>query len=135
MRVLVTGSRTWTDKAVIHHALAMAWRLWDSVGTLTIVHGGALGADAIANAWGTYRKERGWLIDVECHPADWDGLGKSAGPVRNQEMIGAGADLCLAFIHNKSRGASHCAAIARQAGINTIEFHWHTQEVHSGLRG
>jgi len=35
-------------------------------------------------------------------------------------MVAAGADLCLAFIHNGARGASHCAALAEQAGIPTI---------------
>jgi hypothetical protein len=34
-------------------------------------------------------------------------------------MIAAGADVCLAFIRARSRGASHCACWAELAGIET----------------
>jgi hypothetical protein len=40
-------------------------------------------------------------------------------------MVDLGADLCLAFIRNHSRGAAHCAAAAREAGITTHVFHAH----------
>ncbi|HEX5494188.1 MAG TPA: hypothetical protein VFX70_06390, partial [Mycobacteriales bacterium] len=43
-----------------------------------------------------------------------------AGPIRNARMVLDGADLCLAFIHNHSRGASGCADYAEQHGIRTI---------------
>lgn len=79
-----------------------------------LVHGTALGADQMASMI--------WLDlggAVEPHPADWDTYGKSAGFVRNQKMVDLGANLCIAFIHNNSRGASMTARIANQAGILT----------------
>ena len=33
----------------------------------------------------------------ETFPADWEKHGRAAGPIRNQAMADAGADLCLAF--------------------------------------
>lgn len=117
-RVLVTGSRDWTDREVIHLALNF---LFSKHGLdIVLVHGDCpTGADAIANEWAT---RRGLL--VERHPADWPAHGSAAGPVRNKAMVQLGADICLAFIKDKSRGASHCLGLAEKAGMDV--FAWHT---------
>lgn len=82
---------------------------------MTLVHGGCpKGADQIAEE---VAFELGW--NVEKRPAQWDALGKSAGFVRNKQMVEAGAHVCLAFIDNESKGATHCASLARVAGIPT----------------
>jgi SLOG family YspA-like protein len=113
VRVLVTGSRTWTDETLIRAVLALAWR--DAHGDMTVVHGDArAGADRIADQWAV---DAG--VKVERHPSQWRLSGKRAGLVRNAEMVAAGADLCLAFIRDGSRGASHCAGLAKAAGIPT----------------
>lgn len=126
-RVLVTGSRTWTDTHAIYTALNAVYA--DHPG-LTVVHGAAReGADAIAAAW----HARVWA-EEERHPARWAEIGKAAGIVRNQEMVRAGADLCLAFIApcsaprcgrpgpHGSHGATDCAHRAEAAGIPTRRF-------------
>jgi YspA, cpYpsA-related SLOG family len=108
-RILVTGSRDWTDFAAIVEALR-DWKATDAV----LVEGGARGADRLAaTIW------RAWGLTVEEHRADWDRHGRRAGYLRNQEMIAAGADVCLAFILDNSRGATHCANAAETAGIPT----------------
>lgn len=123
MRVLVTGSRTWSDPYPIRHALgSLCGRsCWEFV----VVHGGAKGADAIAAQW-VADQRRGGNNDVheECHPANWELHGRAAGIVRNAEMVKSGVDVCLAFIRDDSKGATHCARTAEAAGIETRIFRW-----------
>ena len=113
MRVLVTGSRTWDAPDAIRLAF---WPIWlEHKQDVTLVSGACPnGADAMAEE---IAQILGWTI--ERHPADWTNLGKRAGYVRNAEMVRAGADICLAFIRDESRGASMTARLAIQAGIET----------------
>lgn len=111
-RVLVTGSRDWTDLELVFAVLRER-----GSNQHTLVHGGAKGVDTIVDqAWRRLYPRS----PVEVHLADWDRFGRSAGFVRNAEMVAAGADLCLAFILNGSSGATHCATLARQASIPTV---------------
>lgn len=116
-RLLITGSRTWTDKEEVWLQLSHA-AIFLSDEEIILVSGNCpTGADRIA--------EEIWAElghPVELHPADWQGLGKRAGFVRNKEMVDLGADLCLAFIKNNSRGASHTADLAKKAGIITLRY-------------
>ncbi len=54
-------------------------------------------------------------IAVRRFPADWEGLGKSAGFVRNRQMA-VGADECVALWDGKSRGTLHMITEAVRAG-------------------
>ena len=116
MRILITGSRKWTDISLIWSAMRRQSekRPEDEV---IVVHGEAQDADSIAAYWA---ERDGW--QTEEHLADWQAFGKSAGFIRNSEMVKAGADVCLAFIKNESKGATMCADLAEKAGIPTIRF-------------
>lgn len=133
-RVLVTGSRDWTNRRAIEDTLTAAGALAIALGQrLVVVHGACpTGADAQADAWAEWHRERGQPIDIERHPADWRPGGifdPSAGPSRNARMVQLGADACFAFIGpctsprcrrpdaHPSHGASGCADLAEQAGI------------------
>jgi hypothetical protein len=112
-RVVVTGSRTWTDTTTIRAALVAVW----DPDTVLVSGGCPRGADALCeDCW------RAWGGTVERHRADWRRFGRGAGFLRNRHLIGLGADLCLAFIHRDSRGASHTAALAEKAGIPTRRY-------------
>lgn len=114
-RILITGSRTWTNMQVMRNELVRAYRELNDGGPMILVHGGAAGADTMAGQiWQSAR------LPVEVHEAQWKTNGvffSGAGRYRNQKMVDLGADLCLAFIKNNSRGASHCAQLAEDAGI------------------
>lgn len=118
-RILVTGSRYLTIGGPIGQALC---DVWDDMGRpldATLVHGGARGADTMA--------EESWVangLPVERHLAKWHLYGSAAGPRRNQEMVDLGADVCLAFYlyGAENRGTSDCAERARLAGIQVRHF-------------
>lgn len=82
-----------------------------------MVHGGARGADALAD-----EIARHWGWTPEAHPADWDCFGRSAGHRRNTEMVALGADVCLAFPLGESRGTRGCMRLAAIAGIFVANF-------------
>lgn len=116
MRILVTGSRNWTDREVIRKALRDAGQ---AAGRhpqgVVVVHGGARGADTIA---GELAREFGCMVEV--HPAEWTRYGKAAGHRRNAKMVVAGADVCLAFPLGESRGTRGCMRLAEAAGIPVV---------------
>lgn len=124
LRILVTGSRNWTDTATIQAALIDALARYSTVGNPVLVHGGARGADTIAEqVWSGIAFGLGGQIpfELEVHPADWERYGKRAGMVRNAEMVNRGARVCLAFPLGESRGTRGCMELARKAGIPVIE--------------
>ena len=126
MRILITGSRNWGDDVTIIKALHEAIASWGikpgSDEEIIIVHGGATGADAIAKRWALSKKLFGEHIRDEPHPAKWGVQGTAAGPIRNQEMIDAGADICLAFPLGESPGTRDCMRRAKKAGIPVINY-------------
>lgn len=139
-RVLVTGSREWTDFDLVNRALDAALALLQvpltEQDTVTLVHGDARGLDTLA---AVVAGSRGWK--VEEHPARWSEHSadcpawhfapmvlptcKMAGHRRNHEMIALGADLVLAFPmgdegSGMSRGTWGCARAAKAAQLPTL---------------
>lgn len=135
-RVLVTGSRDFTDVDRLRHQLTRAWLTVDR--PFVVVHGACpTGADDLASDWvanmleaemGDVREER---HPAQNHPTEDFGPWPAAGPRRNAHMVGLGADLALAFIGpctkpncrrpqpHGSHGATGCADLAEKAGIPT----------------
>lgn len=118
MRVLVTGSRDWTDRRAVWFAIFNQYLDCDNPADFTVVHGDCpTGADRIAHEFCAWQPLR---VTEERHPADWDVHGKAAGPLRNQVMVDLGADICLAFPLGDSRGTRDCMRRAQAAGIPII---------------
>lgn len=117
MRILVTGSRNYSDRQRMFDALNDTRILNGEPEPFIVVHGGASGADTLSGEWVKFMNSRGVPVVEEVHPAEWAKHGKSAGPIRNQKMVDLGADLCLAFPVGESRGTRHCMSRAVAAGI------------------
>lgn len=118
-RILVTGSRYWSDKEVIRKAIDKAIDDLGEGQEVVIIEGACPygGADKIASEYGN---ELG--VKVESYPADFEGIGGYAGPLRNEKMVKTGADVCLAFPVSGSRGTWDCVKKARHAGIEVRIF-------------
>ncbi len=86
MKVLVCGGRNWTDRAKIEA------RLKTLPSDAIVLAGGAKGADTIAAELAT---ERG--LNKQVFPADWNKYGKSAGAIRNRQMLNENPMLVIAF--------------------------------------
>ena len=113
MKVLITGSREWTDGEVIYAALSKLPK------STIIVHGAARGADTYAESAATQLG-----LSMDRYPADWNTHGKAAGPFRNQQMLDAGVDLVLAFHPDldSSKGTRDMVNRAMKAGIPVVLF-------------
>jgi len=130
MRILVTGSRSWNDRQTIAQALRDAAEDIEHMSDVLVVHGDALGADRLAAG---VAEQMG--MQTEAHPANWDSCGPDCNPkhlryrrdgkaycprvgfIRNSEMVKLGADICLAFNRNSSKGTDMCAKLAKASGI------------------
>jgi YspA, cpYpsA-related SLOG family len=117
MRILVTGSRDWPYPEAVYRELSQASLNARVAGEIVTIVDGACptGADSHAHKWTelVYATE----VNSERHPADWNAEGRAAGPLRNQRMVALGADLCIAFRLNGSRGTTDCIQRAKAAGI------------------
>lgn len=135
-QILVTGSRSWTDREAVADALLEAWhdvtQVIDRDCRFVVSHGDCpQGADAIAKQWAV---DNG--VIQELHPADWSApcapncptdhrktsarhgeYCPMAGHRRNQFMVDLRPDLVLAFQMDQSRGTSDCIRRAKAAGI------------------
>lgn len=93
VKVLVCGSRVWTNRSIIREWLAKL-----PPGSI-VVHGAAPGADTLAGEEATTLG-----FEVRRYPADWTKHGNAAGPIRNQQMLDAEApDVVFAFTNILAR--------------------------------
>lgn len=102
MKIIVAGSRDFTDYKTVKFAVLDAIAELDDLYSMTeIVSGGARGVDTL----GEYlAKECGFKLKI--FPADWKTHGKRAGPLRNIQM-GDYADALVAIRKNGSKGTTH----------------------------
>jgi len=109
MRVLVCGGRDYSDEFAVFGALDALRRRH---GRLTIIQGGAPGADALARKWASIQTSTHLINE----PADWEAHGRAAGPIRNQRMLDEHKpDLVLAF--PGGRGTADMVRRAKAAGV------------------
>lgn len=121
LRVIIAGSRDFDDfPKLMNSCIDILHEISDqndNLDKIRIVSGTARGADLLGEQ---YAKVAGY--EVSRFPADWDGLGKRAGYVRNAEMAKyAMADenygVLIAFWDGKSKGTKHMIDLAEKKGL------------------
>jgi hypothetical protein len=106
MKLIIAGSRTITDRAVLVEALKQSGFRPDEV-----ICGGARGADELGRHWALAHQ-----VPVRLMLANWDLEGKAAGYRRNERMAQV-ADALLALWDGESRGTMHMINLARARGL------------------
>lgn len=103
MKLAVIGSRNFSDSHWLTKCLNL---LHEEYTIATIVSGGAKGADLMGQRWAEVRN-----IETEIYIPDWNLHGKSAGMIRNKDIVNS-ADLVIAFWDGISNGTRHSIDIA-----------------------
>ena len=102
MKLAVVGPRTFTDYTLLSKELS-------KYKPDEIVSGGAQGADNLAEKYAYYAG-----IPVTIFKPNWDKFGKSAGFVRNSQIVEY-ADGVVAFWDKTSKGTEHSINLAKKA--------------------
>jgi hypothetical protein len=111
IKVLVCGGRDYNDKEVVFGFLD---HINEKYYIICVAHGAARGADTLADDWAKAHN-----ILVEAYPADWNKHGKSAGSIRNRQMLVDGKpDVVIAFPGGK--GTENMIRQAKHRGVQVI---------------
>lgn len=113
MRLLVCGSRGWTDREAIYAKLSSV-HMREHVTVL--IHGDCeTGADRMATDWASLQR----IPKQECYHADWRAHGRAAGPLRNEFMLRESKpDRAIAFrCDGRSPGTDDMIRRLRKAGV------------------
>lgn len=120
MKVLVTGDRFHDDPWIVSAVLQGLYTTNDISDGFVVIEGQCPkgGADLYAEQWAKAHAEEG--VEHLPFPADWEQYGKSAGPIRNRQMLKEGKpDLVVAFHDDlfASKGTKDMVDVAMKAGV------------------
>jgi hypothetical protein len=111
LRLLVCGSRTWTDDALLAEALErVVTEHGQGRAGVVLIEGDARGADRLA---GILAKAHGWELEV--YPADWQRHGRAAGMRRNARMLRQGRPERVIACTDDLAGSRGTADMVRRA--------------------
>ena len=121
LRVIIAGSRDFDDFPKLMNSsieiLTGISKKRDDLDRIRIISGTARGAGKLGEQ---YAKIAGY--ELSKFPADWDGLGKRAGYIRNAEMAKFAVEdgnygVLIAFWDGQSRGTKHMIDLAKRYGL------------------
>lgn len=110
-RALVCGGRDYRDRFTFETTMEKVHKHFRLT---AIVEGGAQGADTFARGFAIRHN-----IPCETYHADWKTKGRSAGPIRNRQMIEKDIGLVVAF--PGGAGTTDMVRVAKSRGVKLIE--------------
>lgn len=122
LRVIIAGSRNFDDFLKLIDSctdiLSKITEHHNDLNKIRVVSGAARGADQLGEQYAKVRE-----YELSRFPADWDGLGKRAGYVRNAEMAKYAMEdgnygVLIAFWDGKSKGTKHMIDLAEKNGLD-----------------
>lgn len=115
--IMIVGTRTYEDykafKKQVDEWLNYNVNLNEDI--IEIASGGARGVDSLAEK---LANEENFLLKI--FSADWNKYGKSAGPIRNRQMVEYIKEkdgVCLIFWDGQSRGTKNDIDLCNEYGV------------------
>ena len=103
-KIIICGGRHFDNYVLLKETVDAAFKKYDlTPDSIEIVSGHCEGADRLGEK---YAEEQG--IKCSIFPAEWRKYGRSAGPIRNSQMIKYLADvevpIVIGFVSSKTKG-------------------------------
>lgn len=118
MRTVIAGSRSCNDIEILLKAIDNCpWTI------TSIVCGKAEGADSLGEAYGLLN-----FIPIHEFPADWNTLGRKAGPIRNEQMA-KNADCVIVLWDGESSGAGHMIRMALKYELPLLVYEYKRNKI------
>lgn len=111
-KLIVAGGRHFSDYNMVFHSVKEFIKEQNIKPPITIVSGGATGADKLGEQLATHAG-----LEIERYTPDWSLYGNGAGHVRNKQMAEV-ADGCIVFWDGKSRGTQSMIDYAKQKSLD-----------------
>ena len=105
MRIIIAGSRSFQDYILLKTTMDKLVKKIKA--EITILSGGAYGADKLGELWARVNN-----YPIKLYLPDWE-VGRKAGPLRNEEMA-KNADGLVAFWDGRSEGTKDMIELAKK---------------------
>ena len=133
-RLLICGGRHFNNYQLLDTVLEDLIEDLDiDYSDIEIVSGHCEGADMLGEKFAQNHNS----INLKVFPANWRLYGKSAGPIRNKEMINYISNfqnkLVIAFVSPNSKGTRNTIELAKKKGIRVLEVPYTIEESYSEL--
>lgn len=124
MKIIVAGSRDFTDFEKVRRELDDFLCKYQSLDKFEIVSGHARGADTLGEEYAALRG-----LKLKLFPAKWKQHGKAAGPIRNIQMAKY-ADMLFVFINNESSGSMHMLQTIKSMNKPFVAYFYRDGEIY-----
>lgn len=123
-RIIICGGRHFNDYEAMKEKVD---RVLASLGMeksqIEIVSGHCVGADQLGEQYAEDHQ-----VKCSVFPAEWKKYGRSAGPIRNTQMIQYASEsdrpVVIAFVSPRSRGTKDTVQKAKRAGMEVFVFEY-----------